>query len=258
MGSSPGSVRRPTPAPCRCEPVVACCSPAAASNAIPDCAPRTACRAALTRRWPRRKRTRASRLEAAVAVGAATDLTDQAWWCPTLVQPDGSAAFFLGLRGGIFVNAGGRRFADDSLPYDRMGRELAADPARRIPCYHVFDSGEGGRLPAVNCVLGARRIEYLSSGVWLRADSLGEFGHQLGLPGDSLAGVVARSNNVRRGRCGRGLPPGRGRVRAVLCRAGRAAQPRAGDAALLRGACGAGRSRHKGRAADRRAGPRAA
>ncbi len=133
-------------------------------------------------------------LQAAVAVGAATDLMDQAWWCPALAQPDGSAAFFLGLRGGIFVDADGRRFADESLPYDRMGRELAADSARRIPCYYVFDSADGGRLPAVNCVPGVRRDDYLSSGAWMRADSIDELAVRLGLPRESLTGTVARFN----------------------------------------------------------------
>jgi succinate dehydrogenase/fumarate reductase flavoprotein subunit len=133
-------------------------------------------------------------LQAAVAIGAATDLMDQAWWCPALVQPDGSAAFFLGLRGGIFVDVDGRRFADESWPYDRMGRELAADPARRIPCYYIFDSVEGGRLPAVNCVPGVRRDDYLASGAWVCANSIAELAGRLNLPGEALARTVARFN----------------------------------------------------------------
>lgn len=133
-------------------------------------------------------------LEAAVAVGAATDLLDEAWWCPGLVQPDGSAAFFLGLRGGIFVDASASRFANESLPYDRMGRELAADVSARVPCHYVFDSREGGRLPAINCVPGARPEDYLESGAWVRADTLEELAAELRLAPDALAGTVQRFN----------------------------------------------------------------
>ncbi|WAX56363.1 FAD-binding protein [Jatrophihabitans cynanchi] len=133
-------------------------------------------------------------IEAAVAIGAATDLMDEAWWCPALVQPDGSAAFFLGLRGGIFVDRNGERFANESLPYDRMGRVLAADPATRIPCHFVFDSREGGQLPAINCVPGAPRAQYLASGAWVRAETLEELAGLTGVPAGALRDSVERFN----------------------------------------------------------------
>jgi 3-oxosteroid 1-dehydrogenase len=133
-------------------------------------------------------------IEAAVALGAATDLMDQAWWCPGLVQPDGSAAFFLGLRGGLFVDARGERFANESLPYDRMGRELAADQARRVPCHFVFDSRERGHLPAINCVPGAKPQQYLDSGAWVRADTLESLAELIDVPAESLRASVERFN----------------------------------------------------------------
>jgi 3-oxosteroid 1-dehydrogenase len=137
-------------------------------------------------------------IEAAVAIGAATDLMDQAWWCPGLVQPDGSAAFFLGLRGGLFVDARGERFANESLPYDRMGRELTADPARRIPCHFVFDSRERGHLPAINCVPGAKPQQYLDSGAWARADTLDELAPLIDVPVEALRESVERFNGFAR------------------------------------------------------------
>ena len=39
-------------------------------------------------------------IAAAVALGAATDLLDQGWFCPGLEQPDGSGSFTLGFRSG--------------------------------------------------------------------------------------------------------------------------------------------------------------
>ena len=55
---------------------------------------------------------------AAIAAGADLDLMDQAWWSPGLTHPDGRSAFALWFTGGIFVNQQGRRFVNESAPYD--------------------------------------------------------------------------------------------------------------------------------------------
>ncbi|MGC9378825.1 FAD-dependent oxidoreductase [Streptomyces sp. MH13] len=129
-------------------------------------------------------------LRAAVRIGAATELMDEAWWCPGTERPDGTAAFTLGLRGGLVVDASGRRFADESLPYDRMGRALAAADA---PAHLVFDSREGGALPAIT-VPPADPAEHLAAGTWVRADSLPELARHIGVPADALTDTVARFN----------------------------------------------------------------
>lgn len=51
-----------------------------------------------------------------MAVGADTDLMDQAWWSPGMTHPDGRSAFALWFTGGIFVNQDGRRFVNESAP----------------------------------------------------------------------------------------------------------------------------------------------
>lgn len=61
---------------------------------------------------------------AGIAAGADTDLMDQAWWSPGLTHPDGRSAFALWFTGGIFVDADGRRFVNESAAYDRLGREI--------------------------------------------------------------------------------------------------------------------------------------
>lgn len=132
-------------------------------------------------------------LQAATAIGAATEWLDQAWFCPGLAMPGGGASFTLGLRGGFLVDATGRRFANESLPYDRMGRAMAADPESRIPSYFVFDSRPGGRLPAI-ALPGGSPDRHLAAGTWVRADSVTELARQIGVPGDALAGTVERFN----------------------------------------------------------------
>lgn len=132
-------------------------------------------------------------LRAAVAAGAAVDLMSEAWWCPGIAMPDGSASFTLGFRGGIVVDSTGRRFANESLPYDQMGRAMAADPERRVPSYVVFDSREGGRLPAIS-LPGGRPEEHLDAGTWVEAQSLTELAALIGVPAATLEATVARFN----------------------------------------------------------------
>jgi 3-oxosteroid 1-dehydrogenase len=129
-------------------------------------------------------------IAAAVAIGAATDLLDQGWFCPGLEQPDGSGSFTLGFRGGVIVDQQGRRYANECLPYDRFGRAMAATPGR-IPSWFVFDAREGGRLPAIAMPEGSPE-EHLAAGTWVRADSVEQLADRLDLP--ELVATVRRFN----------------------------------------------------------------
>ena len=131
-------------------------------------------------------------MAAGIAAGAAADLLSEAWFCPGLAQPDGTAAFLLGLRGGLLVDADGHRFANESLPYDQMGRALAAAPGR-IPCHLVFDSRTGGALPAI-AIPATAPAEHLAAGTWLQADSLAELAEAIGVPVEALTSSVERFN----------------------------------------------------------------
>lgn len=129
-------------------------------------------------------------IAAARAIGAATALLDQGWFCPGVEHPDGRGSFTLGFRGGVIVDANGRRYANECLAYDRFGREMAKAP-ERIPSWFVFDSREGGRLPAISMPETAP-AEHLAAGTWVRGDSLGELAVKLGLT--DLEETVERFN----------------------------------------------------------------
>ncbi|MFN2540085.1 MAG: FAD-binding protein [Mycobacteriales bacterium] len=131
-------------------------------------------------------------LLAAVEAGADTELLDEAWWCPGLELPDGQTGFTLGLRGGLVVDGEGRRFANESLPYDRMGRAMAANPVA-IPSYLVFDSRSAAQLPAI-AVPGGRPEEHLAAGTWVQAESLPELAAKIGVPAPALVATVERFN----------------------------------------------------------------
>ncbi|MGN6721147.1 MAG: FAD-binding protein, partial [Marmoricola sp.] len=82
------------------------------------------------------------------------------------------------------------RYANECLPYDRFGREMAK-AENRIPSYFIFDSREGGRLPAIAMPEGDP-AEHLAAGTWTKADSLNGLADQVGLA--ELEATVARFN----------------------------------------------------------------
>lgn len=135
---------------------------------------------------------------AAESVGADLDLMDQAWWSPGLIHPDGRAAFALWFTGGIFVNQDGRRFVNESAPYDRLGREIirsVGDGATSLPFWMIYDDREG-EIPPVKApnVSMVEASEYRAAGLWHTADTLGELAEIIGVDPDGLADTVDRYN----------------------------------------------------------------
>ncbi|MER6633225.1 FAD-binding protein [Streptomyces sp. NPDC000987] len=132
-------------------------------------------------------------IEAAVAIGAATELMNEGWWCPGVPMPDGQPSFVCGFTGGLVVDAHGARYANESLPYDRFGREMQADPDR-TPSYVVFDSRTGGRLPAVTQPPWGDPAAHLDSGTLVKAGSLTELAALTGVDAGRLTATVERFN----------------------------------------------------------------
>ncbi|GAA3521858.1 FAD-binding protein [Aeromicrobium panaciterrae] len=124
------------------------------------------------------------------ALGAAIEQMEHGWLCPGLEQPGGGGSFTLGFRGGVMVDADGRRYANESLPYDQFGSQMAAAP-NRIPSWFVFDSREGGSLPAIAMPEGDP-AEHLEAGTWVKRDTIDELAAALGLT--DLGDTVARFN----------------------------------------------------------------
>ena len=137
-------------------------------------------------------------LQAGIAVGADTDLLDQAWWSPGMTHPDGRSAFALWFTGGIFVNQDGNRFVNESRAYDRAGREIIAqlqDGSVTLPYWLIYDDREGEVPPvkAANVAI-VETEKYVAAGLWHTADTLEELAVKIGVPGAALAATVDRFN----------------------------------------------------------------
>ncbi|MEV3964350.1 FAD-dependent oxidoreductase [Nocardia sp. NPDC050193] len=146
------------------------------------------------------------------SVGAATDLLDQSWWCPATLFPNGHAAFTLGLRAGIVVDGTGQRFADEMLPYDRMGRAMRERMQHGYgdAFWYIFDDRTGDDMPAI-CVPAPNREELSAAGLWRTAGDLSELAAAIGVNAEQLNASVRRFNDfAERGRdedFGRGEDP---------------------------------------------------
>ncbi|TDC71564.1 FAD-dependent oxidoreductase [Actinomadura sp. GC306] len=139
-------------------------------------------------------------LAALRAAGASVDLMDEAWWCPATLFPNGRAEFTLGLRGGIFVNSAGERFANESLPYDRMGHEIRrghATGVSHLPVWFVFDD-RFDNVPAL-CEPRPDPAAFREAGLWRTAGTVADLAELIGVPAEALQRTVDRFNGFAAG-----------------------------------------------------------
>ena len=151
-------------------------------------------------------------LQAAMRLGAKTDLRDDAWGLPSVVIPDGgAAAASLGVGrqrpGAIYVDSAGRRFCNESNSYVEVGKAMYANKA--VPCWMVFDEGYVRRYISGANPLKKRRLpdELFERGAVKRGDSIGDLARQIDVPADELTRTVQRFNRF----AAKGLDPDFGR-----------------------------------------------
>ena len=139
-------------------------------------------------------------LEAAMRLGAATDLMDEAWWYP-------SPARALGLNtlgqarqrpGAIFVDSTGQRFCNESNSYVEVGKAMYAHDA--VPAWLVFDDGHRRRYALTGRRPGRLPAQWIESGLVRKADTIEELAGQIGVDPAGLAATIQRFNaNARQG-----------------------------------------------------------
>ena len=237
----------------------ACWSPPAGSRATPRCATEHGVPGDVAWTMAPRGTNTGEPIEAAVAIGAATDYRGVGWFCPGLEQPDGGGSFTLGFRSGLMVDANGERYANECAalrpvrPGDGQGarsgsrRGSSSTPARAAGC------------PRSRCPRATRpRTSPPAPGCGPTRSR--ELAGLIGVPADALAGDRRAVQRLLRDRRRRGLRPRRRRVRHVLRRRHRPEQGAhpVRPGAVLRRPLRALRPRHQGRPGHRRRRPGAA
>ena len=143
-------------------------------------------------------------INAGMAIGAAVDLMDDAWWAPTFMPPGQGpqiVIFERGKPGNIIVNAGGQRFANEADPYNELVKQMQeahkSGPSA-LPSYFIFDATYRDRYPLGGMLPGITPKRHIDSGFVLRAESLEALAAQAGIDSDGLVKTVARFNAMAR------------------------------------------------------------
>ncbi|UZW57049.1 FAD-binding protein [Sphingobium sp. JS3065] len=151
-------------------------------------------------------------LNAAVAIGAATDALDSFWWGITSANvdggyPEGAVAddgtivpfghhFDISYPHMIIVDQDGRRFANEACSYMELGQRLYArqrETGRAIPAWAIIESRHRDRY-LWGTALGKTPASWIESGYMKKADSLEGLAAQCRIDGRGLLATIERFN----------------------------------------------------------------
>ncbi|MBO9524474.1 MAG: 3-oxosteroid 1-dehydrogenase [Nocardioidaceae bacterium] len=141
---------------------------------------------------------------AGITAGAQVDLMDDAWWGPTIPLPNGPW-FCLAERnlpGSIIVNAAGKRYMNEALPYVEATHAIyegEATGVTHVPSWMIIDQRYRNRYLFAG--LGPRQPfpgRWLKEGVIKKAASLEELAAAIDVPADALTETVGRFNGFAR------------------------------------------------------------
>lgn len=137
-------------------------------------------------------------LKAGIAIGADTELMDEAWFVPGVVRPDGLPIFHTGTRGGIWVNAAGERFVNETAPYDQSGHAIyhghTTTDVSHTEVRWVFDQNYLDRFSIGGSPDEVPGEEWYESGALVKADSIQALAELINVPAAALQSSVDRYN----------------------------------------------------------------
>ena len=138
-------------------------------------------------------------IEAAMRLGAATDLLDEAWWIQTSFRTDGAPLMHITERarpGAIIVDSSGSRYVNEAASYMEVGKAMYErdQTVGAIPSWIVVDGRFRRRYPWVMAPPMRTPKEWIESGYMKRADTLRELATQCEIDGDGLVATVERFN----------------------------------------------------------------
>jgi 3-oxosteroid 1-dehydrogenase len=146
-------------------------------------------------------------LELAMALGAKTDLLDEAWWLPSTVPGLAGSTLALARQrpGAILVNRRGRRFCNEANSPIEVGQAMYANDA--VPAWLIFDDGYRKRYAAAKSLPGRFPSEWVAQGLVRRATTIPDLARDIGVDPDALNATVGRFN----ANSSRGMDPDFGR-----------------------------------------------
>lgn len=146
-------------------------------------------------------------LEAAIRLGAKTDLMDEAWWYPFPSRATGMSTLNQARQrpGSIFVNAAGQRFCNEANSYVEVGKAMYAHDA--VPAWLIFDDAHRRRYALTGRRPGRLPAEWIDQGLVKKADTIEELARKIGIDAKALTATIDRFN----ANAAQGLDPDFGR-----------------------------------------------
>lgn len=149
-------------------------------------------------------------IQMGLALGAAIDLMDDAWWGPATVVPGEDRARFMviekSLPGSIFVNKRGQRFVNEAAPYIDVVNSMYADDKKGngcVPAYLIFDADYRYKYPCGPFLQGQAQPDWLlpkhlKQGYLKKADTIEGLARMLGVDPKGLTDTIAKFNGYAR------------------------------------------------------------
>ena len=162
-------------------------------------------------------------IRSAMAIGAQTDLMDEAWWLPSPRTGRFGQSTLDQARQRprtIYVDEAGKRFVNESNSYMEVGKEMYArdKTSKAVPCWLIFDDRYRKRYAHQRSPPGRFPRKLLKSGMLKQAWTLKDLATMCGIDPAGLTETVERFNKFAeqrrrsRLRAGRvGLQPVAGR-----------------------------------------------
>ncbi|CAN7489761.1 FAD-binding protein [Variovorax sp. LjRoot84] len=157
-------------------------------------------------------------IEWAMALGAAVDCMDEAWWVVTSLAPDGQPPkpggyaadgtplpfmhhLDLSLPYSMMVDKLGERFCDEAGAYMEIGQRMyqrQRETGKAVPSWVIMDSRQRAYYPWGTAQPGQVPEEWLKSGYMVKAESIDELVKKTGIDGAGLARTLERFNGFCR------------------------------------------------------------
>ncbi len=138
-------------------------------------------------------------LRSAMALGAKTDLMDEAWWLPSPRTGRFGQSTLDQARQRprtIYVDAAGQRFVNESNSYMEVGKAMYArdKTSRAVPCWLIFDDRYRKRYAHLRSRPGRFPKTLLESGMLKVAWTLTDLAHMCDIDAAGLSETVERFN----------------------------------------------------------------
>jgi 3-oxosteroid 1-dehydrogenase len=159
-------------------------------------------------------------LQFAMALGAKTDLMDEAWWLPSPRTGRFGQSTLDQARQRprtMYVDAAGQRFVNESNSYMEVGKAMYArdKTSRAVPCWLIFDDRYRKRYAHQRSRPGRFPRTLLESGMIKQAWTLDDLAHMCDIHAAGLSETVERFNQ----NAANGIDPEYGRGESAYNRA---------------------------------------